>query len=161
MTQPALGTDRIVQVGIVVADVEATARAWSQILGLEMPEIGITDEYEFARTEYEGAPTAARARLAFLHLGQVDIELLEPVGEPSTWNDQLQRHGPSLHHVAFEIAGMREKLAYLNGEGLSLVQRGEYPGGRYAYFDSQAKLGAILELLEHDQSVARAGAAGS
>lgn len=39
MTQPALGTDRLVQVGIVVADVEETARAWSQILGLPMPEI--------------------------------------------------------------------------------------------------------------------------
>ena len=102
------------------------------------------------RTEYEGAPTFAQARMAFLHLGQVDLELLEPIGEPSTWNDQLQRHGSSLHHVAFTIDGMAEKAAYLNGQGLDLVQRGEFVGGRYAYFDSQASLGAILELLEMD-----------
>lgn len=154
MTQAALGTDRIIQVGIVVGDVEATARAWSQILGLPMPEIRMTDELELAQTEYEGAPTAARARMAFFHLGQVDIELLEPVGEPSTWNDQLQQqHGPSLHHIAFGIAGMGEKRAYLNGKGLQLIQRGEYPGGRYAYFDSQATLGTVLELLEFDGPV--------
>jgi hypothetical protein len=157
MTHPALGTDTIVQVGIVVADVEATARAWSQLLGLPMPEIRITDEPDFAHTEYAGAPTTARARLAFLHVGQVDIELLEPVGEPSTWNDQLQRYGPSLHHVAFEVVGMAEKRAYLNGQGLNLLQRGEYVGGRYAYFDTQASLGAVLELLEQDRAVAAAG----
>ena len=150
MAQPALGTDRVVQVGIVVADVEATARAWAQILGLPMPEIRITDTFDLARTEYEGAPTFAQARMAFLNLGQVDLELLEPVGEPSTWDDQLRRNGPSLHHVAFEIAGMGEKLAYLNRQGLNLIQRGEFGGGRYAYLDSQATLGAILELLERD-----------
>lgn len=150
MTQPALGTDKIIQVGIVVADVEETARAWSQILGLPMPEIRLTDEIDFAHTEYKGAPSTGRARMAFFHMGQVDIELLEPVGEPSTWNDQLQLHGPSIHHIALDIDGMREKLAYLDGQGLKLIQRGEYVGGRYAYFDSQEKLGAVLELLEND-----------
>ncbi len=150
MTQP-LGTDRIVQVGIVVADVEATARAWSQLLGLPMPEIRITDAYDFAQTEYDGAPTFARARMAFLNVGQLDIELLEPVGEPSTWNDHLQQHGTSVHHLAFDIAGMGEKRAYLDGEGVRLIQRGEFEGGRYAYFDTQERLGAVLELLERGE----------
>jgi hypothetical protein len=30
------------------------------------------------------------------------------------------------------------------------VQRGEYPGGRYAYINGNAQPGAILELLEND-----------
>ena len=161
MTQPPLGTDRLVQVGVVVADVEATARAWSQIFGLPMPEIRITDEFDFARTEYEGKPTLARAKMAFLNVGQVDIELLEPIGEPSTWKDQLQRHGSSLHHLAVEIDGMSEKRAYLDSQGLPLVQRGEFVGGRYAYFDGQARLGAILELLERDQPAANLDAGTS
>jgi methylmalonyl-CoA/ethylmalonyl-CoA epimerase len=150
MTQQGLGTDRVVQVGIVVADVEAAARAWSQLLGQPMPEIRITDEFSFAQTDYRGEPTFARARMAFLNVGQLDIELLEPIGEPSTWNDQLRAHGSSIHHIAFDIAGMGEKRAYLDGEGLPLIQRGEFEGGRYAYFDSQARLGAILELLERE-----------
>lgn len=153
MTDQALGTSRLVQVGIVVADVESTARAWSQILGLPMPEIRMTDEFDRAQTEYEGTPTFARARMAFINVGQVDIELLEPVGGPSTWDDHLRAHGPSLHHVAFEIAGMANKRAYLDSQGLKPLQSGEYVGGRYEYFDSLARLGAILELLEHDHPV--------
>jgi hypothetical protein len=104
-----------------------------------------------ARTEYQGAPTPARAKLAFFHLGQVDLELIEPIDEPSTWKDQLDQHGDSLHHIAFQIQGMPQQLAYLSAKGIPLVQRGEYTGGRYAYMDGGPRLGAILELLESDR----------
>lgn len=150
MTDQALGTTTVTQVGIIVQDIEARARAWADILGLPMPEIQVTDSVDVAQTEYVGGPTTARAKLAFFHLGQVDIELIEPIGEPSTWKDQLNQHGESLHHIAFQIEGMRDKLSYLASKGIPLVQRGEYTGGRYAYVDGRAQLGTILELLEND-----------
>lgn len=150
MTEHTLGTITVTQVGIVVQDIEAKARAWAEVLGLPVPEIMITDTYERAQTEYNGKPSNARAKLAFFHLGQVDLELIEPIGKPSTWQDQLDEHGDSLHHIAFEIKGMSEKVAYLEAKGLPLVQRGEYLGGRYAYINGNAQLGAILELLEND-----------
>lgn len=150
MTEPALGTNVITQVGIVVGDIEAKARAWSEILGLPMPAIRVTDPVERAQTEYDGERTPARAKLAFFDMGQVQVELIEPVDGPSTWRDQLDRHGDSVHHIAFRIQGMGERTTYLAGHGIPLVQRGEYTGGRYAYFDSTAQLGTILELLEND-----------
>jgi methylmalonyl-CoA/ethylmalonyl-CoA epimerase len=150
MADQALGMNVITQVGIIVRDIEARARAWSDILGLPMPDIQVTDTVDLAHTEYHGAPSTARAKLAFFHLGQVDVELIEPIGEPSTWNDQLQQHGDSLHHIAVQIKGMQDKLAYLDSKGMRLLQRGDYTGGRYAYVDGQAQLGTILELLEND-----------
>jgi hypothetical protein len=150
MADQALGTTTITQVGIIVHDIEARARAWADILGLPMPEIQVTGTVDVAQTEYKGAPSTARAKLAFFHLGQVDVELIEPIGEPSTWKDQLDNHGDSLHHIALHIKGMKEKLVYLDSKGVSLVQRGEYTGGRYAYVDSSAQLGTIVELLEND-----------
>ena len=145
-----LGTNIVTQVGIVVKDIEAKAKAWSDILGLPMPNIIITDGYEKAQTEYKGQPSQAQAKLAFFNMGQVSVELIEPIGEPSTWKDHLDAHGDSLHHVAFVIKGMKDKTAYLDAQGVPLVQRGEYTGGRYAYLDGAEKLGAILELLEND-----------
>ena len=145
-----LGTTTVTQIGIIVQDIEAKARAWAEVLGLPVPEIMITDGYERAQTEYKGQPSEARAKLAFFPLGQVSLELIEPIGGPSTWRDQLDQHGDSLHHIAFEIEGMPQRVAYLEAKGISLVQRGEYPGGRYAYLDGTANLAAILELLEND-----------
>jgi hypothetical protein len=150
LTYNALGTTTVVQVGIVVRDIGARARAWADLLGLPVPEIEITDELDRAHTDYLGRPSIARAKLAFLHLGQVDLELIEPIGEPSTWKDQLDAHGDSLHHIAFRVQGMAERLRALEAQGAALVQRGDYTGGRYAYVDATATLGTILELLEND-----------
>jgi len=151
MTDKPLGDTLVMQVGIVVRDVEAQARAWSHVLGLPMPTIIVTDPVEQAQTEYRGQRTPARAKLAFFHLGQVAVELIEPLGGPSTWQDQLDKHGESVHHIAFEVQGMKEKLAYLASHNMPLLQRGGYTGGRYAYVDGAATLGVVLELLENDR----------
>jgi methylmalonyl-CoA/ethylmalonyl-CoA epimerase len=150
MVDQTLGTTTITQVGLIVRDIEARARAWADVLGVPVPQIIVTDPVDVAQTEYQGAPSTARAKLAFFHLGQISLELIEPIGAPSTWNDQLEQHGDSLHHIAFQIKGMQDKLAYLDAKGVPLVQRGEYTGGRYAYVDGSERLGAILELLEND-----------
>lgn len=150
MTTDALGTTTITQVGLIVSDIETKAAVWAKILGLPIPNIIVTDALDKAHTEHRGLPTTARAKLAFFHLGQVALELIEPIGEPSTWKEQLEQHGESLHHIAFEIKDMHEKLAYLDAQGIPLVQRGDYTGGRYAYVDGQAQLGAVVELLEND-----------
>jgi 4-hydroxyphenylpyruvate dioxygenase-like putative hemolysin len=115
-----------------------------------MPAIIVTDPVEVAQTEYRGQPSSGRAKLAFFDLGQVSLELIEPMGGPSTWQEHLDAHGESLHHIAFQIQGMQDKLAYLDANGIPLVQRGEYKGGRYAYVDGMEALGVVLELLEND-----------
>ena len=117
-------------------------------LNVPTPNITVTDPVELAQTEYQGRPTPSRAKLAFFPLGQVTLELIEPLGAHSTWQEQLDAHGPSLHHIAFEVQGMAERLKDLASHGLSLVQRGEFSGGRYAYLDGLERFGAILELLE-------------
>jgi catechol 2,3-dioxygenase-like lactoylglutathione lyase family enzyme len=140
----------VTQVGIVVADIEAAARKWAAVFGREVGEARLTDGYDKTQAEYEGEPTEARAKLVFLDFGQVQIELIEPVDGPSTWRDHLEQHGGGLHHIAFRIKGMADTIAYLEGHGVSLIQRGEYTGGRYAYLDGSAGLSTILELLEND-----------
>ena len=146
----SLGTTTVTQVAIVVNNIEEKAQAWAQLLGVPVPEVRLTDNVEQAHTEYKGQPSTARAKLAFFNLGQVSLELIEPVGEPSTWADQLNAHGESLHHIAFQVNGMAKTLAFLDSQGVPLVQRGEYTGGRYAYTDGVERLGATLELLEND-----------
>jgi len=150
MSSTPLGSTTITQVGIIVHNIEETAQAWASLLGVPAPGIIVTDAYEQTQAEYLGQPTQARAKLAFIQLGQITLELIEPIGEPSTWQDQLAGHGQSLHHIAFEIKGMKQRLEVLAGHGLPLIQRGEYQGGRYAYVDGQQRYGAIIELLEND-----------
>lgn len=150
MTTSPLGTNTVTQIGLVVSNIEETVQAWSALLGVPAPDVLITDAVEVAHTEYRHQSSPARAKLAFFHLGQVDLELIEPIGEPSTWHDQLEAHGSSLHHIAFHVQGMPERIKALAEYGLPLIQRGDYTGGRYAYLDGNEQYGAIVELLEND-----------
>jgi methylmalonyl-CoA/ethylmalonyl-CoA epimerase len=82
-------------------------------------------------------------------MGQVQIELIEPIGQPSTWKEWLDEHGDGFHHIAFQIKGTDKVVAYLEGNGIPLVQQGQYPGGMYSYLDASHSLGLVLELLEN------------
>ena len=80
MTASPLGNNTVTQIGLVVHNIEDAVQAWSHLLGVAPPEIIVTDAVEVAHTEYHGQPTPARAKLAFFQLGQVALELIEPIG---------------------------------------------------------------------------------
>jgi methylmalonyl-CoA/ethylmalonyl-CoA epimerase len=82
-------------------------------------------------------------------MGQVSLELIEPIGGPSTWREFLDERGEGVHHIAFTVEGTDEVVAFLAGAGIAVVQQGDYTGGRYTYVDSMSTLGVILELLEN------------
>lgn len=145
-----LSTDTVVQIGLIVRDVEATAQAYAELLGVAVPQWVLTGPEEEAHTRYRGAPTEARAKLAFFRLGNLQLELIEPVGGPSTWREFLEAHGEGAHHIAFDVEDMQDQVAALAEKGMPLIQRGDYTGGRYAYIDSSEQLKVILELLEND-----------
>lgn len=152
MNNPILGTSLLCQVGVLVNDIEKTSKDWAEFLGVEPPEIQLTGEEREARTKYLAAPSEARAKLAFFHVGpNVDVELIEPDKNPaSTWRRDLDANGEGFHHIAFVVNGMREKIAACGKAGYTLLQTGEYTGGRYAYIDANEKLKLVLELLEND-----------
>lgn len=146
-----MSTNVVCQVGLVVRDIERSARAYADLLGVEVPAWSMTDPEEVAHTRYLGQPSRAQAKLAFFRLGSVSLELIEPVGGPSTWQEFLQTRGEGVHHIAFEIEDMAEQVSLLAEHDMPLVQRGDYTGGEYAYIDSAAQLGVILELLRDDR----------
>ncbi len=151
MKKKILGTNVVTQVGILVHDIEKTAQAYADFLGVEKPPIQTTDELAKSQARFKGAPTTARSKLAFFHVGPtLDIELIQPDKEPSTWREDLDRKGEGVHHIAFVVKGMKEKLADLKAEQMPLLQTGEYTGGRYAYVDGNRDLKVIIELLEND-----------
>lgn len=84
-------------------------------------------------------------------MGSLQLELIEPDEHPSTWREHLDKHGEGPHHIAFVVDGMKEIVASMEKNGMALVQKGEYTGGRYAYMDTFKNLKIMLELLENDK----------
>jgi methylmalonyl-CoA epimerase len=143
------GNGRVTQIGIVVHDIENASQAYAEFLGVDKPQWFLTDTVDKAHTVFKGDSTEARAKLAFFEMENITIELIEPVGGPSTWQEFLENRGEGIHHIAFEIKDMDKKIELLTAGGISLLQKGDYEGGRYSYMDAGSKLGLILELLEN------------
>jgi len=146
-----LNTLRLAQVGFIVRDIETTKQKFAEFLGVPVPPTQPCGEYAVTRTTVNGQPAPeANSKLAFFDLENVQLELIEPNGVKSTWQDFLDEHGEGMHHLAFAIKGTDEKVITLEAAGFKCVQRGKYGdgGGEYAYFDAVDSLKCIFETLE-------------
>lgn len=146
-----LGNNVITQIGILVHNLDKVSQAYADFFGVAKPESFWTDTLDKTQAVYYGEPCQARARLAFFDMGSLHLELIQPDEHPSTWREHLDRHGEGVHHIAFVIEGMQEKVTLLESKGFPLQQKGEYTGGRYAYMDTFPQLKVLVELLENDK----------
>ena len=139
----------VCQIGIIVRDIEKASKAWAKLLEVKVPRHILTEPAEEAHTCLRGQSTDGRAKIALFQMENLWLELIEPVSGPSAWQEFLDTNGPGVHHIAFEVKNMDDQIAVFEGKGLSLLQRGQFPGGCYAYLDTAAELGTTVELLEN------------
>jgi methylmalonyl-CoA/ethylmalonyl-CoA epimerase len=146
----ALKENPVVQIGMIVRDMDAALEKYCKVFDLPRPNVMVTDGYEQTKATYYGQPTDARAKLAFLKMGQVDLELIEPLGGESTWQKHLDEKGEGVHHIAFRVKGTEAIVDTFQQEFDSPIQQqGHYTGGMYTYIDTQKLLGVVVELLEN------------
>ena len=145
--EDGLAAPLVDHIAFVVEDIEVAARLFADTLGVEEPDIVTTESLGQNAVCYLGKPTEAAARLAFLPLQNVTIELIEPVAGESAWRDFLAETGGGLHHVTLRVEELDGSVVNLETKGGKLLQAGSFRGGRYAYLDMSERLQIVLELL--------------
>ena len=145
-----LDSATVVQIGIIVKDAEKTASHYAEVFGIPKPAVVPIADDAFANTNYRGQSSTAKGKAAFFDLGPVQMELIEPVGAPSTWEEFLRTHGEGIHHIAFKTGNLTDARKFLESRGMETIQSGAWDGGQYAYIESTKQLGTILELLHFD-----------
>ncbi|MCL2056798.1 MAG: VOC family protein [Oscillospiraceae bacterium] len=148
-----LGTNTLTQIGFIVRDIEATKKKFAALFGIEPPPHFDGGKYEVTGTTFKGKPAPdANCLMAFFDVGPgIQLELIQPNGVSSVWQDFLDEKGEGVHHIAFHIKGMEEKIKVCEDFGMKLVQHGKYGdgGGEYAYLDAYGDLKCLFELLEN------------
>jgi methylmalonyl-CoA/ethylmalonyl-CoA epimerase len=83
-------------------------------------------------------------------VGEAFVQTLEASGD-GVVQRFLDRRGPGLHHVAFEVDGIDEALESLREDGVRLVDEEARSGGmgsRIAFVHPSAFGGMLVELVE-------------
>jgi methylmalonyl-CoA/ethylmalonyl-CoA epimerase len=127
---------KIDHVAVCVEDLDEAGARWQALLGLEPS----------AREWVESQKTEA----IFFPVGATLLELVAPRGNEGLARF-LEKRGPGLHHVAIEVEGIEEAIAFLGGLGVPMIDpvpRQGARGHKVAFVHPKATGGVLLELVE-------------
>jgi len=148
-----IDTNVITQVGFIVKNIEKSKKKWAAFFGVPVPPTVEAGDHKVTQTKYKGkSAPKAKCLMAFFDAGpKMQLELIQPNGEKSTWQNFLDKHGEGIHHIAFNVNGMEKILKTCEEAGIDCVQRGKYgdASGEYAYLDTAKDYKCVIELLEN------------
>ena len=102
---------------------------------------------------FKGAEEVAeqKVRVAMLQVGESKIELLEPTADDSPIARFLEKNGPGIHHIAYEVADIEAAIARLKAEGARMIDdlpRNGAHGTRIAFIHPKCSNGVLTELCQ-------------
>ncbi|MDR0876592.1 MAG: VOC family protein [Treponema sp.] len=147
--QNAIDFNGFIQVAIIVRDIEKAAKEWCELFDAPMPKIR-----EYNATADNDITYRGKKAIYGLKLASIDardrgfiIELHEPTGGESTFQEFLDKHGQGVHHLGFEAGGRRDAIiGELEEKGYEMRTIGLYPGSSWTIVDSEDKLGVNLNI---------------
>ena len=122
--------DSFDHIGHVVRDCDATIKSWTKLLGAGQ------------WTTRDGGVL----KLAWCKLGEVMVELLQPVpGTKSLWADFLDSNGEGLHHICVRVPDIDKAIAGLVNQGGEVMVS---TPGVFAYVNIGGPGSVVVELLK-------------
>jgi methylmalonyl-CoA/ethylmalonyl-CoA epimerase len=128
---------KVDHIAIIVEDIDEALIFWRDALGLELHHVEAVPDQESV--------------VAFLPVGEGDIELVKPTTEDSGVARYLKKRGPGIHHICLEVDDIQATLARLRSRDVRLIN--ETPvigagGKKIAFIHPESTHGVLVELYE-------------
>ncbi|HQK42557.1 MAG TPA: methylmalonyl-CoA epimerase [Anaerolineaceae bacterium] len=127
---------KINHVAIVVRDIDASLDFWVKAFGLRLDHV-------------EDVPSQA-SKVAFLPLGESEVELVQPTSMDSGMAAYLEKRGEGMHHLCIEVEDIDAALAHLKALDVRLINSEPevLPGRKMAFIHPKAANGVLIELYQ-------------
>ena len=90
-----------------------------------------------------------KVRVAMLGVGESKIELLEPTNSESPIAKFLEKNGPGIHHIAYEVDNIEAAIARMKVKGARMIDEQPRSGAhdtRIAFVHPKSSNGVLTEL---------------
>ena len=128
----------IEHLGIAVKSIEESLPYFENVLGLKCYNIETVEDQ--------------KVKTAFLKVGEVKLELLEPTAPDSPIAKFLEKRGPGIHHLAFAVEdGVQKALTEIEAKGIRLIDKTPRKGAEglnIAFLHPKSTEGILTELCE-------------
>ncbi len=128
---------RLNHVAVLVEDLDQALSFWQDQLGFTLDHVETVSSME--------------VKIAFLPLGESEIELVQPTTEDSGLAKFLKKRGPGLHHICIEVEDISAKIADLQEKGVRLIDGKPITmddGRKLAFLHPKSTGGVLVELYE-------------
>lgn len=126
---------RLDHIGIIVKDLQKAQKGYAGALALKAG----------------GAEELPTAKVAFLPIGETNIELIEPTAKEGFLAEHLREQGEGIHHLCFEVEDIEGLVAGLLKQGVRMRDQKPRPGSRgsrVAFAEPEAFGGVIIEFCQ-------------
>ncbi|MBC8416478.1 MAG: methylmalonyl-CoA epimerase [Candidatus Cloacimonetes bacterium] len=127
---------KISHIGIAVKNLDEAIQFYKK-LGLEVEGIEVIE--------------SQKVKVAFIPVGNVRLELLEPTSEDSTVAKFLVKKGEGIHHLALGTENLEKRLQEIEKKGIKLIDKTPRKGAHntnIAFLHPTSSHGVLLELCE-------------
>lgn len=131
--------EKLDHIGIAVKDLDQAMKLYRDAFGIE-PSMVYESSY-------------AKAKIAFFPLGEVRIELIQPVNPESVVGRFLDKRGEGIHHIAYAVKDVDKILAELETKEIQLIDkesRQVRENERVAFLHPKSTNGVLIELIQED-----------
>jgi methylmalonyl-CoA/ethylmalonyl-CoA epimerase len=128
---------KIDHIGIAVHSLDETITFYRDMLGMAL--LGIEEVAE------------QKVKVAMLQVGESKIELLEPTSPDSPVARFLEKNGPGVHHLAYEVEDIDAAIVKLERDGARMIDRTPRNGAhgtRIAFIHPKSSNGVLTELCQ-------------
>ena len=132
--------EKIDHIGIAVRSIEKTSELLSNILGLKVAGEENVEEQ--------------KVKVAFLPLGDSELELLESTSPEGPIARFIEKKGEGIQHIAFRVDNIEKTLEKLKKEGVRLIdEKPRYGAGgaKIAFLHPKSTDGILIELCERNE----------
>jgi methylmalonyl-CoA epimerase len=127
---------RVHHIGIAVKNLKESTALFEKLLGI--------------KAEIHGAPCQKVTEAVFKIGGEIEINLLEPMGPDSAVAKFLEKHGEGLHHIALEVDDVDKELGVMEKQGIQLIDKQGREGvaGQIGFLHPKSVNGVLVELVQ-------------
>ena len=130
---------KIDHIGIAVKDLQAQIKYYTEVLGLSCTGIEEVKDQ--------------KVKVAMFAVGEVRIELLQPLTDDSPIARFLEKKGEGIHHLAFQVTDLEGNLKRLKEQEIQLIDRQPRIGAgghKIAFLHPKSTFGVLTEMCESD-----------
>jgi len=91
-----------------------------------------------------------KIKVAFLDLGELRLEVIQPIGPGTPFARHMETKGQGLHHLALEVDNIEAALQIARKSGLMLEDRVPRPSvaGQIAFLSPETSSGVYIQLVQ-------------